>query len=302
MRPILSNAFGVPLDNTALTITGLTKRYRDFTLDNVSFNVPYGAVVGFVGENGAGKSTTLKAVLGLIEKDAGTISILGTQEQDIDFVIRNKVGVVFDGNNLPERMTPKQLSDFLTNIFISWDKDKYLSMLDELSLPTNRKIKTFSKGMKMKLAIVAALSQNPELLIMDEPTSGLDPVVRDDILNMILDYVQEDKHSVLISSHITSDLEKIADYIVFIHKGKVIFDKNKDDLIRHYGMIKCDTEQFEAIGKENVISYRKQGNKLEILISDRNAMQMKYPNIPVVPATIDDIMLFYIKGEISCEI
>ena len=289
------------MDNTALNITGLTKRYRDFTLDNVSFCVPYGAVVGFVGENGAGKSTTLKAILGLIKKDTGTISILGSQEQDIDFVLRNRIGVVFDGNNLPERMTPKQLSDFLTNIYIFWDKEKYLSMLDKLSLPTNRKIKTFSKGMKMKLAIVAALSQNPELLIMDEPTSGLDPVVRDDILNMILDYVQDEKHSDLISSHITSDLEKIADYIVFIHKGKVVFDKRKEDLIHHYGIIKCDTEQFKAIGKENVISYRRQGNKLDILISDRNAVQMKYPNVQVVPATIDDIMLFYVKGEIPCE-
>lgn len=290
------------MDNTALNITGLTKRYRDFTLDNVSFSVPYGAVVGFVGENGAGKSMTLKAILGLIKKDTGTISILGAQEPDIDFVIRNKIGVVFDGNNLPERMTPKQLSDFLTNIYISWDKEKYLSMLDKLSLPTNRKIKTFSKGMKMKLAIVAALSQNPELLIMDEPTSGLDPVVRDDILNMILDFVQEEKHSVLISSHITSDLEKIADYIVLIHKGKVIFDKRKDDLIHRYGIIKCDAEQFRAIDAKDVISYRKQGNKLDILISDRNAVKMKYHNVQVVPATIDDIMLFYVKGEISCEI
>ncbi len=289
------------MDNTALNITGLTKRYRDFTLDNVSFSVPYGAVVGFVGQNGAGKSTTLKAILGLIKKDTGTISILGSQEQNIDFVIRNKIGVVFDGNDLPERMTPKQLSDFLTNIYISWDKEKYLSMLDKLSLPTNRKIKTFSKGMKMKLAIVAALSQNPELLIMDEPTSGLDPVVRDDILNMILDFVQEEKHSVLISSHITSDLEKIADYIVLIHKGKVIFDKRKDDLTRHYGIIKCDTEQFEAISKEDIINYRKQGNKLDVLISDRNAVQTKYPDIQVVPATIDDIMLFYVKGEMPCE-
>ena len=290
------------MDNTALNITGLTKRYRDFTLDNVSFRVPYGAVVGFVGENGAGKSTTLKAILGLIKKDAGTISILGAQEQDIDFAIRSKIGVVFDGNNLPEKMTPKQLSFFLTNIYPSWEKEKYFSMLDKLSLPANRKIKTFSKGMKMKLAIVAALSQNPELLIMDEPTSGLDPVVRDDILNMILDYVQEEKRSVLISSHITSDLEKIADYIVLIHKGKVIFDKRKDELIHHYGMIKCDTEQFKAISKEDVIRYRRQGSELDVLISDRNAVQTKYPDIQVVPATIDDIMLFYVKGEMPCGI
>ena len=153
----------------------------------------------------------------------------------------------------------------------------------------------------MKLAIVAALSQNPELLIMDEPTSGLDPVVRDDILNIILDFVQDGKHSVLISSHITSDLEKIADDIVFIHKGKVILEKRKDDLIHHYGIVKCDTAQAEVLDKEDIISYRKKGHELDILISDRSALQMKYPNIQVVPATIDDIMMFYVKREMPCE-
>lgn len=206
------------MDNAALAITGLTKKYRDFSLNHVSFNVPCGAVVGFIGENGAGKSTTIKTILGLVTKDEGTITILGKQGQDIDFVTRSKIGVVFDGNNYPDRLTPKQLSDFLENVYILWDKTKYFSLLDKLSLPVNRRIKRFSRGMKMKLAITAALSQNPELLIMDEPTSGLDPVMRDDILNMLLDFVQDGKHSVLISSHITSDLEKIADYIVFVHK------------------------------------------------------------------------------------
>lgn len=288
------------MENAALVIDGLTKRYRDFTLDHVSFRVPYGTVAGFVGENGAGKSTTLKAILGLVKKDAGTISVLGAREQDIDFAIRNKIGVVFDGNNLPERMTPKRLSGFLASIYLSWNKEKYVSMLDQLSLPANRKIKTFSKGMKMKLAVAAALSQNPELLIMDEPTVGLDPVARDDILNMILDFVQDKKHSVLISSHITGDLEKIADDIVFIHQGKVIFDQRKDDLLRHYGIVKCDTVKFGILDKKDIISYRRHGNVLDILISDRNAVQMKYPNMQVVPAAIDDIILLYVKGEMPC--
>ena len=283
--------------NEALAITGLTKRYRDFTLDNVSFSVPHGAVVGFIGENGAGKSTTLKTILGLVKKDDGAISILGKQEQDIDFTTRNKVGVVFDGNNYPDRSTPKQLSSFLENIYISWDKEKYFSMLDKLSLPANRRIKTFSKGMKMKLAIAAALSQNPELLIMDEPTSGLDPVMRDDILNMILDFVKDKKHSVLISSHITSDLEKIADYIVFIHNGKVIFDKSKQELMCQYGIMKCSEVQFEAMDKENILYYRRQDCECDILTADRDAMQRKYPDMQIAPATIDDIMLIYIKGE-----
>lgn len=285
------------MDNIALDVNGLTKRYRDFTLDSVSFSVPCGAVVGFIGENGAGKSTTLKTILGLVKKDDGTISILGKQEQDIDFVTRNKIGVVFDGNNYPDRLTPKQLSSFLDNIYISWDKEKYFSMLDKLSLPVNRKIKTFSKGMKMKLSITAALSQNPELLIMDEPTSGLDPVMRDDILNMIMDFVQDEKHSVLLSSHITSDLEKIADHIVFIHNGKVVFDKSKQELMYQYGIMKCDVTQFEAIDKEDVLYYRGQGCECDVLTADRDTMQKKYPDMRIAPAAIDDIMLIYIKGE-----
>ena len=285
------------MDTIALDIKGLTKRYRDFTLDNVTFNVPRGAVVGFVGENGAGKSTTLKTILGLITKDAGTISILGKQEQNIDFVTRNKIGVVFDGNNYPDKLTPKQLSSFLDNVYTFWDKAKYFSMLDKLTLPANRKIKTFSKGMKMKLAITVALSQNSELLIMDEPTSGLDPVVRDDILNMILDFVRDEKHSVLISSHITSDLEKIADYIVFIHNGKVIFNKSQNELRYHYGIMKCNVTQFEAIDKRDALYYRKQGYEWEVLIADRDTAQKKYSNVQITPASIDDIMLFYIKGE-----
>lgn len=149
----------------------------------------------------------------------------------------------------------------------------------------------------MKLAIIAALSQNPELLIMDEPTSGLDPVMRDDILNMILDFVRDEKHSVLISSHITSDLEKIADYIVFIHNGKVIFNKSQNELRYHYGIMKCNVTQFEAIDKRDALYYRKQGYEWEVLIADRDTAQKKYSNVQITPASIDDIMLFYIKGE-----
>lgn len=285
------------MDSTALDVISLTKRYHDFTLDNVSFSVPYGAVVGFIGENGAGKSTTLKAILGLVKKDTGTVAILGKREQDIDFVTRNKVGVVFDGNNLPEKLTPKQLGAFLPNVYLSWDQNKYFSMLEQLSLPKGKKIKTLSKGMKMKLAIAVALSQNPKLLIMDEPTSGLDPVVRDDVLNMIWDFVADHKHSVLLSSHITSDLERVADTIVFIHQGKIIFRESKNVLMNQYGIIKGNQTQFAEIDRADILYYRKQGNEWEVLITDKIAMQKKYPVFPIAPVTIDEVMLICVKGE-----
>ena len=282
-----------------LQVEDLTKHYPGFTLDHVSFSIPKGTIMGLIGENGSGKSTTIKSILGLTKKDGGTISILGTQEQDIDFGVRNKIGVVFDGNNYPEKMTPKQLSHFLSNIYTSWDEEKYFSMLARFSLPSNKKIKTFSCGMKMKLAIVAALSQNPELLIMDEPTSGLDPVMRDDILDVFLEFVQDENHSIMMSSHITTDLEKVADYITFIHQGKVIFSKKKDELRYHFGIIRCGASVFDQIDKKEVLAYRKTDYQWDVLVADKEKARRKYKNVVVDDARIDDIMLLYVKGERS---
>ena len=209
--------------NNALSISGLTKTYKDFVLDGVSFSVPSGSIVGLIGENGAGKSTTINAVLGLIQKEAGNITVLGKEQ--LDNKTKEQVGVVFDGSNYPESLSPKRLNRVLKNIYHSWDEHTFLGFLKKLSLPIDKPIKQYSRGMKMKLAISAALSHNSKLLILDEATSGLDPVIRDDILDILLDFVQDEEHSILISSHITTDLEKIADYIVFIHEGKVVFFK-----------------------------------------------------------------------------
>ena len=226
----------------ALTISGLTKTYKDFVLDGVSFSVPSGSIVGLIGENGAGKSTTINATLGLIQKEAGSVSVLGKEELDNE--IKEQVGVVFDGSNYPEILSPRKLNRVLKNIYQSWDERTFLSLLKKLSLPIDKPIKQYSRGMKMKLAISAALSHNSKLLILDEATSGLDPVIRDDILDILLDFVQDEDHSILISSHITTDLEKIADYIVFIHEGKVVFSKPKDELTEQYGIIKCGAAQW----------------------------------------------------------
>ena len=279
----------------ALTISGLTKTYKDFALNDVSFSVPSGSIVGLIGENGAGKSTTISAALGLVQKEAGSVSVLGKEELDNE--VKEQIGVVFDGNNFSEILSPKKIGRVMRDIYQSWDDRTFMALLKKFSLPAGKPIKQFSKGMKMKLAIAVALSHNSKLLILDEATSGLDPVVRDDILDMLLDFVQDESHSILVSSHITSDLEKIADYIVFIHEGRVVFSKPKDELTEQYGIIKCGSAQFDALDKSEIIVYRKMDYEWQVLVADRNQMQKKYPKAMIVPASIDEIMLLYVKGE-----
>ena len=279
----------------ALTISGLTKTYKDFVLNEVSFSVPSGSVVGLIGENGAGKSTTISAALGLVQKEAGSVSVLGKEELDNE--VKEQIGVVFDGNNFSEILSPKKIGRVMRDIYQSWDDHTFMALLKKFSLPAGKPIKQFSKGMKMKLAIAVALSHNSKLLILDEATSGLDPVVRDDILDMLLDFVQDESHSILVSSHITSDLEKIADYIVFIHEGRVVFSKPKDELTEQYGIIKCGSAQFDALDKSDIIVYRKMDYEWQVLVADRNQMQKKYPKAMIIPASIDEIMLLYVKGE-----
>lgn len=278
-----------------LSVDHLTKHYKDFTLDNVSFAVPYGSIVGLIGENGAGKSTIIKAITGVISSDSGNISMFGDKGY-ISVEEKSKLAVVFDGSNFPNVLTIQTLNNVLKNIYPNWDEEKYFSMALKLDLPKVKKIKDFSKGMKMKLSIIVALSHNANLMILDEATSGLDPVVRDDILDILLEFVQDENNSVLVSSHITSDLEKIADYIVFIHKGRLIFNLPKDELMYNYGIIKCGKEQFANFDRSDFVAYRKQDYCYEILVSNRNILAKKYPKLAVESATIDEIMLLYIKG------
>ena len=283
--------------NTALTITGLTKKYSNFVLDNISFSIPSGSIVGLIGENGAGKSTTINSVLELIKKDSGKITVLGHDIDTFDCAVKEKIGVVFDGSNFSEELTPAKLSKVLRDIYSSWEQSYFNRLLDQLNIPATKKIKTFSKGMKMKLSIAVAFAHHPQLLILDEATSGLDPIVRDDILDMFLEFVQDEEHSILVSSHITSDLEKVADYIVFIHAGKIIFCEPKDELLEHYGIIKCGAVQFDAIDKNDIVTYRKQDYEWQVLVANREKVAKKYPKAMVIPATIDEIMLLYVKGE-----
>ncbi len=207
----------------ALELNGVTKQYKDFKLDSISFTVPQGSIVGLIGENGAGKSTTINAILGLIVTEQGKISVFNGK--DVSAETKEHIGVVFDGSNYPDNLTPKKLGKVFQNIYAEWNNKKYFELLNKFELPINKKLKEFSKGMNMKYSIAVALSHNSKLLILDEATSGLDPIIRDDILEMFLDFIQDEEHSILVSSHITSDLEKIADYIVFIH-GEKYYSQN----------------------------------------------------------------------------
>ena len=283
------------MDNI-LEVRNLTKQYADFTLDHVSFSIPKGTIMGLIGENGAGKSTTINAILDLIHKDDGTVTFWG-QELSSAKQLKEDIGVVFDGINFYETLTAAKVGKISQTAYKQWDDRLYREYLNRFQLPTDKEIKTFSKGMKMKLCIAVALSHRPKLLILDEATSGLDPVMRDDILDVFLEFVQDEEHSIMISSHITTDLEKVADTITFIHQGKVLFCKAKDELLYHYGIIRCGAAIFDEIDKSAILAYRKEDYQWNVLVADKEKARRRYKNAVVDDAAIDDILLLYVKGE-----
>lgn len=279
-----------------LQVKNVTKQYAGFKLDNISFSVPKGTIMGLIGENGAGKSTTINAILDLINRDEGTVDFWG-QKLSSSKQLKEDIGVVFDGINFYETLTPKKVGEISNAAYKQWDEYLYADFLKRFEIPRDKEIKTFSKGMKMKLCIAVALSHKPKLLILDEATSGLDPIMRDDILDVFLEFVQDENHSILMSSHITTDLEKVADYITFIHHGKVIFSKTKDELRYQYGIIRCGAALFAQIDKEEILVYRKDDYQWNVLVADKEKARRKYKKAVVDDATIDDIMLLYVKGE-----
>lgn len=281
----------------AINVTGLCKSYQDFALDNVSFAVPKGSIMGFIGENGAGKSTTIKAMLNLIHRDAGTVEILGMDLDSHEKEIKERIGVVFDECCFHDNLTPADISKILGNIYQNWDGKLYQKYLAQFGLDEKKKIKEFSRGMKMKLGIAAALAHRPDVLILDEATSGLDPIVREEILDIFLDFIQDENHAILISSHITSDLDKIADYLTFIHHGRIILSSGRDDLMDSMGIVKCGTEELEKIEQDQIIRYRKNQFGCEVLIRNKRSFAVGHPEMVIDPVTTEAIMLFYSRGE-----
>lgn len=270
----------------------------DFSLDNLSFSLPYGAIMGFVGENGAGKTTTIDCILNTIAKDSGEVRLFGREMSDADTDIREKIGVVYDGDNFPGFWTARQLAKVMEGFYVQWDNVLFHKYLEDFALPVNQKIKHYSKGMTMKLAIAAALSHHPELLVLDEATSGLDPVMRDEVLDILLDFVQEENHSILLSSHITSDLEKVADYITFIHNGKLMMSVSKNDLAYRYAILRCRESQFLTMEPTDMLAYRKRDYQIDVLVKDGKEAGQKYKDVVVDHASVDEMMLLLVKGEL----
>lgn len=268
-----------------------------FSLEHVSFNLPYGTIMGFVGENGAGKTTTIGCILNTVKKDSGKIKLFGEEMFDADTDMREKIGVVYDGNNFPVNWTAKQLAGIMAGFYTQWDNVLFQKYVENFNLPTNQKIRHYSRGMTMKLAIAAALSHHPQLLILDEATSGLDSIVRDEMLDVFLDFVQEENHSILLSSHITSDLEKIADYITFVHNGKLIATVSKNELIYNYAIMRCKESQFLTLDTSDILAYRKRDFQIDVLVSDVKNAQRKYKNVVIDHVSVDEIFLMFVKGE-----
>lgn len=286
------------MDNNIL-VQNLCKQFEGFSLDNVSFKVPKGRIVGFIGENGAGKSTTINLILNELSKDSGQIQVFG-----IDHTIptvKENIGVVFDECNFHDVFTAADIEKILKRVYKTWDSNLFSQYLKKFKIPTKKTIGTFSKGMKMKLSIICAMAHRPKLLILDEATTGLDPVVRDEVLDLFWEFIQDEDCSIFFSSHITSDIQKIADYVILIHQGKIIFEEQKDNLVYNYGVEKCGKEKFAQFSSDDYIIHRTTNMSVECLVHDKEAFKQKYKNIIVDNATLEDIMLFYVKGGISCE-
>ncbi len=284
--------------NNAVEIKKLKKKYdNNFELGEINLNIPSGYIIGLIGENGAGKTTLIKSILNIINIDSGEVKIFNKDSKKYDYINKQDIGVVLDGMFFPEILAINDINTIMKDVYESWDKDLFYKYLNDLKLTGSKKIKTLSKGMRKKLEIATALAHHPKLLILDEPTSGLDPVVRDDILDMFLDFIKDEEHTILLSTHITSDLEHIADEIIFIDKGKIILNKSKDEFLDNYGVLKCDINSFNKISKEDIISYKKNKYNYEILVSNKNKMKKKYKDYIIDKITLDELMILVVKGE-----
>lgn len=277
----------------ALEIAGLCKRYAGFALEDISFTLPRGCVMGLIGENGSGKTTTIKAVLDLIGRDAGEIRVLGLDNVRDGCAVRERIGVVLEDSGFLNTMTARQVDRLMGKAYAGWDSAQFSGYMQRFGIDGRKKIKDYSKGMRMKLSIAAALSHGAELLLMDEPTSGLDPVVRDEVLDLFYDFMQDEEHAILLSSHITSDLDKIADYVTFVHQGRLLLSEPRDALLDTYGVLRCTADQLAALDPDAVRAHRTGAFGCEALVRRDGVPQ----GWPVERTNIEQVMLLLTKGE-----
>ena len=275
----------------ALEIRNLTKSFKDFRLDNLSLTLPSGCIMGLIGENGAGKSTTIKLILDIIHKDGGSIKILGEDNEKNIKMTKEDIGVVLDEVGLPECLTAKQVGKVMKHTFKNWNQDEYNRLLSKFSLPIGKQFKDFSRGMKMKLGIAIAMSHGAKLLLLDEATSGLDPVVRDEVVEMFYDFTRDEDHSILISSHIVSDLEKLCDYIAFLHKGQLLLCEEKDVLLSKYGIVHCTPETLSALAAGSIKYTKVTPYGIEAIVLRESVPE----DIKISPITIEELFLFMVK-------
>ena len=275
----------------ALEIKNVSKSFPGFCLDNVSLTLPSGCIMGLIGENGAGKSTTIKLILDMLHKDSGSITVLGRDNGKDISLIKEDIGVVMDEIGIPECLTALQVGKVMKHTFRNWNETEYLRLLKKLSLPDNKPFRDLSRGMKMKLGIAVAMSHGAKLLLLDEPTSGLDPVVRDEVVEMFHDFTRDENHSVFISSHIVSDLERLCDYVVFLHKGKLLLCEEKDELLSEYCIVHCTSDQLSAIGN---VKYKKETPFGAEVILPRKDVPEGFKQSPV---GIEELFVFMVKEE-----
>ncbi len=281
--------------NQILTVKDLQKKYNNFTLGPINTSFKGGVIIGLIGENGAGKTTFIKSILGII-KSTGKVEIFGhdisTEEKDV----KENIGVVLDNSFFPEVLTANDIDKIMNPLYKNWDPGLFYNLLERFSIPKNKTIKTLSKGMSKKLEIAAALAHHPKFLLLDEPTSGLDPVVRKEVLDVFLDFIQDEEHTILLSTHITSDLEHIADYILFLNHGQIVLEETKDDIMENYGILKCGINDFSKVAKEDIIRFIKNKYNYEILVKNPFKLQKKYPEMVMDKLTLEDLMVLIVKG------
>ena len=278
-----------------IELKDVVKDYGDFKLDKISFAVPEGSVCGFIGQNGAGKTTTINLILDVIKKDAGEVLLFRQPVDGKSASLREDVGVVFDEMGFHDFMTGKDINIMMKNIYKNWDEEVFFDYLKRFSLPSKKPCGKFSRGMRMKLQIAVALSHHAKMLIMDEPTSGLDPIVRNEMINIFREFVVEEDHTILLSSHITGDLEKIADEVVFIDGGRIVLSGNKDEILEKHGIIKCKKDELSKISESLIVSFEESSFGAEVLVNDRHAAAKLYPDMLIEPALLEQIMIFYVN-------